>query len=405
MTARVCLGAGALWTAHAAKAYADAVQPPEVLHTGSPRLQRILARCPRLWATFWPSPPLSNANVAIATAMQLRTRRVGEVAFERQIVAHADGGESALDWARHRAPPGSHAPTRPHARKGTLVFMHTVTATRPEAYGLADFVLEALACGWEPVVHVRRGCGGLRLRSLRWNPLGCADDLDDALAAVRAARPEGPIVCVALSAGCAPLARYLGDKPERADQIRIAGAVMIAPAYSMPAAWELVRWPYSQIVTRRLQHHFLAGHNRAVFQDHPAYSAAMAASSLPAFFSAVMPLCGYADLDTFIEQCDPGPVRRHIRVPTLAINSLNDPLAVRDNIDRHFFGSGVNGQCALATVRRGSHIEFFEWREGAWTRPWAMDVALEFVASAVADAELAQGQERQASAVPPRGGA
>ena len=85
------------------------------------------------------------------------------------------------------------------------LFLHTVTATVDDQYGLPDYLQAARDRGFRPVVHVRRGHGELPLLTPRWQLLGDVNDLALALREVRNRYPKAPIVVVALSAGATPL--------------------------------------------------------------------------------------------------------------------------------------------------------------------------------------------------------
>lgn len=162
----------------------------------------------------------------------------------------------------------------------------------------------------------------------------------------------------------------------------------------MPMAWERVQWPYSLIVRDKLRAHFLCATKQPQIGvgRRAAYEAAMAAQTLPELLDALAPLCGYGQPAQFRERCDPHAVRLAIRTPLLAINSLDDPLSVKANIDYDWFEKeDPHGCAALVTVPRGAHIEFLEWRSaGRLHEPWADTVALDFLeaASREADAPL-----------------
>ena len=57
-------------------------------------------------------------------------------------------------------------------------------ANEDDDYGLTEWRNHAERDGWRPVVHVRRGHGGVKLRTPRFSALGDEGDLTDALAAI-----------------------------------------------------------------------------------------------------------------------------------------------------------------------------------------------------------------------------
>lgn len=198
-------------------------------------MKALLAQVPGLHRPLWPGPLHSSVALAMGIGMKLRERRKHLISLRTQLVPHADGGTTALQWAEDAAGVPSPMPPLPDDAP-LLLLLHTITASSRELFGLAPLILAARARGWRAAVHVRRGCGGLEVPAGgRWNPFGCAHDLRDALDAAAAAYPAAPYkAAIGISAGSAVLSRYLGEFSPHAHASSLVGAVVIAPVRRPP---------------------------------------------------------------------------------------------------------------------------------------------------------------------------
>ena len=86
---------------------------------------------------------------------------------------------------------------------------------------------------------------------------------------------------------------------------------------------------------------------------------------------------------------DPMAVADAVAVPTLLINSRDDPICADESIDA---GLLRNPRFIHATTRRGSHLAFFH---GLWAESWAERAALQFLGLALERDASAHGRWRQ----------
>jgi predicted alpha/beta-fold hydrolase len=187
------------------------------------------------------------------------------VAFERETVLHADGGATALDWA------GSLAHRSALARDTPIViFLHSICANEDDDYGLTEWLNHAERDGWRPVVHVRRGHGGVKLRTPRFSALGNEGDLTDALAAIRDTFPDAAVVAVGLSAGTGPLLTHVGRAAARAmprdgaaTSSPLVAAVAVSAGYHVPIAFDRCTALFQPIMLAKIKGMFTRSPNTA----------------------------------------------------------------------------------------------------------------------------------------------
>lgn len=70
---------------------------------------------------------------------------------------------------------------------------------------------------------------------------------------------------------------------------------------------------------------------------------------------------------------DPCQFAETISVPMLAINALDDPVCVAENIEPELFRANPN--LILATTAHGSHLAFYE---GPRAVPWVDEATVQF---------------------------
>jgi predicted alpha/beta-fold hydrolase len=142
----------------------------------------ILSRCGALRSRYWPSPFLLQADASIA--FYLLKERVRccfrPPAYEREELQMADGGLIALDWINRPVAAAAGVPPPPLPPPPVLLILPGVTASSNDM-AAASLAAAAGARGWRAAVLMRRGHGGLPLKTLRFNVFGDTSDTDAAV--------------------------------------------------------------------------------------------------------------------------------------------------------------------------------------------------------------------------------
>ena len=89
------------------------------------------------------------------------------------------------------------------------------------------------------------------------------------------------------------------------------------------------------------------------------------------------PLHGFADAETYYQESSAGPYLSRIRVPTLLIHALDDPIAPAGSIPRDRIAA--NPMLSTAFTERGGHVGFITGAVPWNVRFWAEETAAEFL--------------------------
>ena len=233
---------------------------------------------------------------------------------------------------------------------------------------------------WRVAVHVRRGHGGLRLQTPRFNPIGDAADVRDAVAHIRRRYPHSKIFIMGMSAGSAPVVRYLGEEEHNSP---ISAAVLISPGYTLrPCLERLDSAPiYGRYILHGLKRFFLRPNSDVLTRSQTlttTFHHCMNAQSVPEFHDRILDLGGYESVDEYYSKSCPMKVAHKIKTPMFILNALDDPICLGSNI-HYDMVTKRNHTVALVTVKRGSHCAFLE---GFNAVPWQNRVTLEFLKAA-----------------------
>lgn len=247
--------------------------------------------------------------------------------------------------------------------------------------GTGHTVQAILDAGCRPVCLHARGCG-VELTSPCFNIFGDTDDLRTALARIAGRFPEAPRCLYSISAGTALMVRFLGEEGESAVG-QIAAAVANCPGYDIGVCMQRVGYLYdSGFYIGVLKKHWLSGTNGEVLRaaapelhkrmaDAPDMHAFMVAASP---FASSSPAAAGVDPGTiangfsaFLGRTNPMGVAHKIAVPSLILNSDDDPVCAALNTEEN--GPALVGpsdscpRTVLLRYRRGGHCCFARgWR-------------------------------------------
>lgn len=185
----------------------------------------------------------------------------------------------------------------------------------------------ARARGWRGSVFHFRGCSGELNRLPRAYHSGDSDEADWALRRIKALAGSAPIYAVGVSLGGNVLAKWLGERGERAAAVVEAAAAVCAPLDLAAAADALERG-----LTRMYAHHFLRTLKRTAlgklqrFPDLFEAHAVRRSTTLRQFDDVFTSrLHGFRDARDYYTRASARPVLPGIAVPTLILNARDDP--------------------------------------------------------------------------------
>jgi hypothetical protein len=235
-------------------------------------------------------------------------------AYRRERVETADGEFVDLDWVDGAAD----APV--------LVLFHGLEGSSRSHYAIA-MLRAAAARGWRGVVPHWRGCSGEPNRLARAYHSGDYAELELLLAAVRARTGSAPLVALGISLGGNVLLNWLGREKEKSLAWLKAAASVSAPIDLVASGAALDRGLnriYARNFLKTLVPRALGKLQR--FPGLYREEKLRRVTTIHDFDDLVTaPLHGFKDVADYWTRASSKPWLRHIVLPTLVVNALNDP--------------------------------------------------------------------------------
>lgn len=277
-----------------------------------------------------------------------------KVAYTRELFALVDGGTVGLDWAQTNANDG-----RP------LVLIHHGLCGSSDSVYVQHLVVRLASEGYDSVVLVARGCGGLKLSTPEGFTAARTGDMREALHHVAQLSPRR-LFAVGFSLGAGLLLKYLGEEGSRC---QLAGAVAISPSFDFavtPKHFDL--WSRHRLVHGLVE---WAKQHDQVLQSHPdiKWDDMLQAKSVRDFdVACVVGPYSYADVDHYYSDASPVRVSGQIATPTLTLNALDDPVCCGSTVPAEAHPARGPGLVSILTAR-GGHVAFAQRGSGWWGSP------------------------------------
>lgn len=339
------------------------------------RMAQIIKRCPSLAKKHWPPwfAPEAHLLFGLCFLKNIRARLLQRRPYHREVLALRDGVKIALDWVRPEL-----IVTCKHGNKlPVCVLLHGAFEDSCR-YGILDLMRDLAACGLQSVIMNRRGYAGMSIsgEAPKLAMFGNDEDLDDVLAAVNLREPGRPVAIVGFSCGAEFAGRYPGKRPHlsawelpdnsmevalvAAKLPRILCSVAYAPGYDVSDTGALshMRPPISWAVGILMKYYYVFRHRRELMKR--------SASFWNHVGSILDPRIGHIKTWLMLSRlhCEGGwkesirlqqPVIHELCVPSLLINSRDDPVCSWKNVEKSWEQIESNPNLVLADFARGSH--------------------------------------------------
>ncbi len=222
--------------------------------------------------------------------------------------------------------------------------------------------------GWNGVLLLNRNCGGFSNRLQRTYHAGETGDLDFVVNLVKKRFPDVPLMLYGYSLGGNTMLKWLGEKGDHAG---ISAAAAVSIPFDLASSTAILDKGFSKIY----QKHFVDLMREAAkrkFRDlAPLFNPGdlNKIKTLWEFDEKVTaPLHGFVNADQYYSESSCKQFLKNICVPTLIMNSLDDPFLERntfpgpkevsDMVELEFLQNG--GHAAFIT---GSIWKYFSWIE------------------------------------------
>ena len=305
-------------------------------------------------------PPFFLYGAHLETIFPALLRRVQLVPYTRERIPTPDDDFLDLDWLV----------------KGSgkiAIISHGLEGNSNRAYvkGMAKALHDN---GFDVVAWNFRGCSGEMNRQLRFYHSGATDDLDTVLRHVVNTRGYKEIFLVGFSLGGNITLKYLGETD-------VNPSIKKAVAFSVPMdlrrSCEKISRPLNRIYSNRflksLKSKIL---EKARYRKELDITKLRSIKTLTEFDDCyTAPLHGFKNAIDYYEQCSSLRFVKNIRIPTLIINTLNDPFLSPECfpaalLERHPF-------VRLQILSRGGHVGFTQFNKNGLY--WSEQRALEFL--------------------------
>jgi hypothetical protein len=309
------------------------------------------------------SPPILCSNPHFQTIVPSLLRRVAGVNYERERIDTPDGDFLDLDWSRV----GSNR---------LAVVLHGMEGDSKRHYVLG--MVKALnRGGWDAVALNFRGCSGECNRKPRFYHSGDTEDLHTAVLHVAAGNEYSKLALIGFSLGGNVILKYLGERDGALHPL-----IKKAVTFSVPCDLTACEVKITQSGAGLYLKRFLRLlHNKIKMKmqvmpgsvDDNGYNQISTLREFDNRYTA--PLHGFKDALDYYEKSSCGPFLLNISVPTLLVNSADDPFLaesaypVREARENPYF--------FLEVTDFGGHVGFFAVnRLGEY---WSESRALEFL--------------------------
>ncbi|KAF8521575.1 AB-hydrolase YheT [Hysterangium stoloniferum] len=331
----------------------------------------IVSKCPGILKTFKPPWWLFNGHLQTIYVAFGDFSKIDNVTYKRELLAVPDGGTLGLDFTG----PTDQEELDPETP--ILVVLHGLSGGSYEAY-VRSIVATACApkdkggLGFRGVVVNFRGCAGVELTSAQLYSAGYTDDLRRALFYLSLKFPQAKMVGLGFSLGANVLTRYLGEEGENSKLI--SGCALACPwdlqknSYNLENRW-LHRNLYSKTMGENLRRLALS-HIDPLLRNAPAEFLsnieAMKRQKSPCLIEVDETLTRFVGgssppfpLPSASAYYDWASSHKHIasiRVPFLAISSLDDPIVK----DVPLPVPDEANYTVIVTTQGGGHLGWFQ---------------------------------------------
>lgn len=257
---------------------------------------------------------------------------------------------------------------RLHSAPGTprVLLLHGLEGTVRSHYA-QGLLNEALRRGWGADLLIFRSCGSELNRTRRFYHSGETSDTAFVLGRIVEQFPSSPIGIAGVSLGGNVLLRYLGERSAGTPSQLVAAAAISVP-------FDLLR--SSRRINRgfsRLYQKFFLGSLRQkaldkqrLFPDLAPADRIAGLRTLEDFDNLITgPLHGFRDAEDYYERASSLPILDRIRIQTLLLSAIDDPMLPSDVLDEVRGIAGRNACLHLEFVDKGGHAGFI-----AGSAPW-----------------------------------
>eukprot|EP00873_Tetraselmis_striata_P040455 jgi/Tetstr1/460719/TSEL_005906.t1 len=338
---------------------------PEVYMAPTAQNKMIMEECPALTDTYRVSMWMRNKHVETIFAALFRHIFLSiehYVRYERQELKLPDGGLVSLDWLA-----GETVNTLPRSAP-VLILLPSLIAGSQNVY-IAAVARRAARAGIRPVVLNSRGCAGTPVITPKIYSASATGDLRAMVKHVAEAWPAAPLLGAGWGIGANILLCYLG---EEGDAAPLRAAISLANLFDLPAVDNNLKDGFHRTV---YNHHYakemvdVVRRNVETFNHKEGLDVVttLEATSIREFDEAItVPCFGWNSVDEYYAASSSAASIPHIKIPTLCIQAVNDPIVPFEAVPVDAIEANEN--CILVATPFGGHVGWTP--TGVFGEPW-----------------------------------
>jgi len=234
-----------------------------------------------------------------------------------------------------------------------------------------------------PIALNFRSCGGELNRTLGSYHSGRTDDIVRTLEWIGHRYPLLPRAAVGFSLGGNALLVHLGKRNAANHDAAITAAAAISVPYELARCADALERGFGRLYTRYFLRS-LKAKLQAKAKRFPGQvpHRALAATTMRSFDDAfTAPVHGFAGAQDYYDRCSAARFVSSVSVPTLLIQSVDDPLVPGDCLPHEAIAANQALECT--PTRRGGHVGFLHRSDGAGPTGWLESRIAEFIAAQV----------------------
>jgi len=258
------------------------------------------------------SPPLLLSNGHVQTTIPTIFRKV-ELSYQRERIDTPDGDFLDLDWLNVKS-------------EKLVIISHGLEGSTDRAY-IKGMVKAFNAHGWDALAWNYRGCSGVPNLKLRTYHSGATDDLETVILHALSHDLYVELCLVGFSMGGNINLKYIGEIGNS-----IPGQIKSAIAFSVPCDLKSSAEKLAQFSNRIYIRRFLGFLHEKIqlkmelFPDEINDDGFNRIKTFKEFDDRyTAPIHGFEDAEDYWRKCSSKQFLDNIRIPTLIINSRNDP--------------------------------------------------------------------------------